>query len=131
MKNYIDYEYYTKFTKSKVSLITFNELVEIASRIIDFKTMNRAANFDSFSDEIKKRIQKATASQVKKLVKDGGTNAIDKTNLASESMGNYSYSKASKSEQKVETINGIEVSPMVDIYLLPTGLLNRSVRGIN
>lgn len=129
--NYIDYEYYTSFTKSRISMVEFEELVEIASRIIDTKTMERATHFDSYCDFIKDRIQKATASQVKKLVKDGGSKAIDKTNLVSESIGGYNYTKASKSEQKVETINGIEVSPMVDIYLLPTGLLNRSIRGIN
>lgn len=127
--NYIDYEYYIKFTKSRISMVEFEELVEIASRIIDTKTMERATQFDSFPDFVKDRIQKATASQVKKLVKDGGSKAIDKTNLVSESIGGYNYTKASKSEQKVETINGIEVSPMVDIYLLPTGLLNRSIRG--
>ncbi len=129
--NYIDYEYYISFTKSRISMVEFEELVEIASRIIDTKTMERAAKFDSYCDFVKDRIQKATASQVKKLVKDGGSKAIDKTNLVSESIGGYNYTKASKSEQKVETINGIEVSPMVDIYLLPTGLLNRSIRGIN
>lgn len=129
--NYIDYEYYINFTKSRISMVEFEELVEIASRIIDTKTMERATKFDSYCDFIKDRIQKATASQVKKLVKDGGSKAIDKTNLVSESIGGYNYTKASKSEQKVETINGIEVSPMVDIYLLPTGLLNRSIRGIN
>ncbi len=128
--NYIDYEYYINFTKSRISMVEFEELVEIASRIIDTKTMERATHFDSYCDFIKDRIQKATASQVKKLVKDGGSKAIDKTNLVSESIGGYNYTKASKSEQKVETINGIEVSPMVDIYLLPTGLLNRSVRGV-
>ncbi|MBO5475525.1 MAG: hypothetical protein J5982_03335 [Bacilli bacterium] len=129
--NYIDYEYYINFTKSRISIVEFEELVEIASRIIDTKTMERATKFDSYCDFIKDRIQKATASQVKKLVKDGGSKAIDKTNLVSESIGGYNYTKASKSEQKVETINGIEVSPMVDIYLLPTGLLNRSIRGVN
>lgn len=127
--NYIDYEYYIEFTKSRISMVEFEELVEIASRIIDTKTMERATHFDSFPDFVKDRIQKATASQVKKLVKDGGSKAIDKTNLVSESIGGYNYTKASKSEQKVETINGIEVSPMVDIYLLPTGLLNRSIKG--
>lgn len=126
--NYIDYDYYINFTKSKITLPVFTELVEIASRIIDYKTMNKAMNFENYSDFIQDRIKKATASQIKKLVKDGGTNAVDKTNVVSESIGNYNYTKASKSEQKVETINGIEVSPMVDFYLLPTGLLNRSLR---
>lgn len=126
--NYVDYDYYINFTKSKITLPVFTELVEIASRIIDYKTMNKAMNFENYSDFIQDRIKKATASQIKKLVKDGGTNAVDKTNVVSESIGNYNYTKASKSEQKVETINGIEVSPMVDFYLLPTGLLNRSLR---
>lgn len=126
--NYIDYDYYINFTKSKITVPVFEELVEIASRIIDYKTMNKAMNFENYSDFIKDRIMKATASQIKKLVKDGGTNAVDKTNVVSESIGSYNYTKASKSEQKVETINGIEVSPMVDFYLFPTGLLNRSLR---
>ncbi|MBQ2870925.1 hypothetical protein IJE86_04435 [bacterium] len=126
--NYIDYDYYINFTKSKITVPVFEELVEIASRIIDYKTMNKAMNFENYSDFIKDRIKKATASQIKKLVKDGGTNAVDKTNVVSESIGSYNYTKASKSEQKVETINGIEVSPMVDFYLFPTGLLNRSLR---
>lgn len=129
--NYIDIKFYEEFTKTKIDEDTFDQLVEVAARIIDDKTMNRAPNFDTFPDFVKERIQKATASQVKKLVKDGGMNAIDKANLMSESIGSYNYTKASKSEQKVETINGIEVSPMVDIYLLPTGLLNRSIRGVN
>lgn len=129
--NYIDIEFYKTFTKTDIDEDTFDQLVEVAARIIDDKTMNRATNFDTFPDFVKERIQKATASQVKKLVKDGGMNAIDKANLVSESIGGYNYTKASKSEQKVETINGIEVSPIVDIYLLPTGLLNRSVRGVN
>lgn len=126
--NYIDYDYYINFTKSKITVPVFEELVEIASRIIDYKTMNKAMNFENYSDFIQDRIKKATASQIKKLVKDGGTNAVDKTNVVSESIGSYNYTKASKSEQKVETINGIEVSPMVDFYLFPTGLLNRSLR---
>lgn len=127
MTNYIDYDYYISFTHNKISKVKFDELIDIASRIIDTKTMNRAKNIDSYSEEIQERIKKATAYQVQKLVKDGGSNAVDKTNLVSESMGSYSYTKASKSEQKVETINGIEVSPMVDIYLLPTGLLYRGI----
>lgn len=129
--NYIDIKFYEEFTKTKIDEDTFDQLVEVAARIIDDKTMNRTTNFDTFPDFVKERIQKATASQVKKLVKDGGMNAIDKANLMSESIGSYNYTKASKSEKQVETINGIEVSPMVDIYLRPTGLLNRSVRGVS
>ena len=125
--NYIDIDFYEEFTKTKIDEDTFDQLVEVAARIIDDKTMNRAPNFDTFPDFVKERIQKATASQVKKLVKDGGMNAIDKANLVSESIGSYNYTKASKNEKQVETINGIEVSPMVDVYLRPTGLLYRGI----
>ena len=125
--NYIDIKFYEEFTKTKIDEDTFDQLVEVAARIIDDKTMNRAPNFDTFPDFVKERIQKATASQVKKLVKDGGMNAIDKANLVSESIGSYNYTKASKNEKQVETINGIEVSPMVDVYLRPTGLLYRGI----
>lgn len=125
--NYIDIDFYKTFTKTEIDEDTFDQLVEVAARIIDDKTMNRATHFDTFSDFVKERIQKATASQVKKLVKDGGMNAIDKANLVSESIGSYNYTKASKNEKQVETINGIEVSPMVDVYLRPTGLLYRGI----
>jgi hypothetical protein len=128
--NYIDYAFYKEFTGSNMGLPTFNELVEIASRIIDVKTMNKATYFNEFPEATKVAIKKATASQLRKLESDGGVNTIDKGNIESESIGSYSYKRASKSEQKVETINGIEVSPMVDVYLLPTGLLNRAIRGI-
>lgn len=128
--NYIDYTFYIDFTKTTISVPKFNELVEIASRIIDEKTMNKATNFNNFPETIQIAIKKATASQLRKLVGDGGINAIDKGNIESESIGSYSYKKASRSEQKVETINGIEVSPMVDVYLRPTGLLYRGIRGI-
>jgi Trm5-related predicted tRNA methylase len=128
--NYIDYAYYIEFTGSTIGIPKFNELVEIASRIIDAKTMNKATNFTEFPETIQTAIKKATASQLRKLVGDGGINAIDKGNIESESIGSYSYKKTSKSEQKLETINGIEVSPMVDFYLFPTGLLNRKVRGV-
>lgn len=126
--NYIDIEFYKEFTKTDIPESDFEQLVEVASRIIDDKTMNKATMFDTFPDTVKERIQKATASQLKKLVKDGGINGLDKTNVVSESIGSYNYTKASKSEQKVETINGIEVSPMVDVYLRPTGLLYRGLR---
>lgn len=126
--NYIDIEFYKEFTKTNISESDFEQLVEVASRIIDDKTMNKATKFETFPDTVKDRIKKATASQLKKLVKDGGINGIDKANVVSESIGSYNYTKASKSEQKVETINGIEVSPMVDVYLRPTGLLYRGLR---
>ncbi len=127
--NYIDYDFYVEFTNSTISVPKFKELVEIASRVIDSKTMYRATKFNDFPEEIQTAIKKATASQLRKLAKDGGVNSIDKGNVVSESIGNYNYTKASKIDQKVETINGIEISPMVDVYLLPTGLLNRSLRG--
>lgn len=126
--NYIDIDFYKEFTKTDIDIDSFNQLVEVASRIIDDKTMNKATKFDTFPDSIQDRIKKATASQLNKLVKDGGINGINKANIVSESIGNYNYTKASKAEQKVETINGIEVSPMVDIYLRPTGLLYRGLR---
>lgn len=128
--NYIDISFYKEFTKTDIDETTFDQLVEVASRIIDGKTMNKATKFNEFQEDIQLAIKKATASQLRKLVGDGGIESIDKGNLVSESIGNYSYQKASKSEKKIETINGVEVSPMVEFYLFPTGLLNRKVRGI-
>lgn len=125
--NYIDIDFYKEFTKTEIDEDTFEQLLEISCRVIDDKTMNKTTKFDTYSDFVKERIQKAVASQIKKLVKDGGVNAIDKSNIVSESIGGYNYTKASKTEQKVETINGIEISPMVDIYLRPTGLLYRGI----
>ncbi len=128
--NYIDIDFYKDFTKTEIDEATFAELVEVASRVIDGKTTNKATKFNEFPENIQLAIKKATASQLRKLVGDGGIESIDKGNLVSESIGNYSYQKASKSEKKVETINGIEVSPLVEFYLFPTGLLNRAVRGV-
>lgn len=128
--NYIDIGFYKEFTKTDIDETTFDQLVEIASRVIDGKTMNKATKFNEYQENIQLAIKKATASQLRKLVGDGGIESIDKGNLVSESIGSYSYQKASKSEKKIETINGVEVSPMVEFYLFPTGLLNRKVRGI-
>ncbi len=128
--NYIDISFYKEFTKTDIDEITFDQLVEVASRVIDGKTTYKATKFNEFQEDIQLAIKKATASQLRKLVGDGGIESIDKGNLVSESIGNYSYQKASKSEKKIETINGVEVSPMVEFYLFPTGLLNRKVRGI-
>ena len=51
--NYIDIKFYEEFTKTKIDEDTFDQLVEVAARIIDDKTMNRAPNFDTFPDFVK------------------------------------------------------------------------------
>lgn len=125
--NYVDLTFYNDLAGENMTEKTFSSLVDIASRIIDEKTLFKTYHFNEFPDVIKTAVKKATAFQIQKMNQDGGVKSLNKGNYTSESIGSYSYQKASKSEQKLETINGIEVSPLVDVYLLPTGLLNRGL----
>ncbi|MDD3030698.1 MAG: hypothetical protein PHS57_10575 [Alphaproteobacteria bacterium] len=132
-----DYDAYSDVT---VSAEDFPRLSELASDLIDGFTMNRitaAGGLDSFPPFVQDRIKKATCAQVQTIAYAGSADSVveDVTGggITSESLGKYSYSKkqgsgAAGNGEGGDTVNGIELSPLVRVYLRPTGLLFRGLQ---
>jgi hypothetical protein len=99
-------------------------LMERASIIIDHLTQNQISQFglSDFTAAHQDMIKKAVAAQVDTLDEFGGVSALNGGNdAAAVSIGKFS--RTSKLAPTGKQVNGIPVSPMVDLYLLPTGLL--------
>lgn len=124
--SYITETEYEEYTKADLPA-DFAILSEAASAIIDTLTMNRIVleGFDEFEDADQTAIKKAVCAEVHCLVENGGVYAItgNADGATSVSIGKFSESGASS----MRNIEGIPVSPMINIYLGLTGLLNKGV----
>ncbi len=109
----------------------FTELAERASDVIDMVTLYRiprAGGLSVYAAETQAAIKKATCAQVQTMASQGGIMTVEgwgaDVNASSVSVGRFS---AGGSGQKLETVNGIPLSPLVRPYLMRTGLTYRGL----
>lgn len=125
---YIDKAFYDNFSDISISVDEFTKLAERASDIIDIVTFNRIQNrggISALSDVMQTAIKKATSAQVETMYINGGFESVaGGGGIQSASIGKFNYSVGADTET---TINGVQLSPMVNSYLSPTGLLYRGL----
>lgn len=101
------------------------QALEIASLVIDAITGGKIGdNLDGFSEEVTKRIKRATAEQYRAILLSGGPDALTGVQPGSVSLGRFSYSTGSgASETAGQDASGLPVSQLARILLSTTGLL--------
>ena len=111
----------------------FLPLAERASDVIDMITMQKiqTSGIASFAEPIQTAIKKATAAELDTLYAQGGLSALvgnSDTDTASFSIGKFSMGGGrTQSASSLRTMNGIPISPLINGYLLTTGLLYRGM----
>lgn len=125
---------YTAYSDVTVTDEDFPRYAELADILIDALTMGRieqGGGLAALPVFVQDRIKKACCAQIQTMAYIGNPTEVveDATGgtLSSESLGKYSYSRGQDTNSG-DRVNGIEISPMVRIFLAPTGLL---FRGIN
>jgi hypothetical protein len=107
----------------------FSELAERASDVIDIITMNRiilAGGLSTYEAATQAAVKKAVCAQVQYMYANGGIDTVigmSGSDIQSGSVGKFSYTR----RQSGQTVGGIPVSPLVQTYLLTTGLLYRGL----
>jgi hypothetical protein len=107
----------------------FAELAERASEVIDELTSQRivlAGGLSTYAATTQAAVKKAVCAQLQMMYAQGGVDAVigmSGSDVQSASVGKFSYSMA----KPRQTVNGVPVSPLVNGYLWPTGLLYRGV----
>ena len=132
---YVDKTYYddTYVGVSISDTDTFNQLNARAEDVINYYTNNDLIDQDSFDDlntYQQTGVKKAICSQIEFIYNLGGYNA---TNNADDINQGFSLSKfeveASEdtNKSKYQYVNGMPISPSVNMYLKNTGLLYRGL----
>jgi hypothetical protein len=127
---YIDQTYFATYTTTVISAGEFAVLAERASDVIDMLTMQKIIAYggiEEFDEATQAAIKKATAAEVETLFNQGGINAVvgnADSRASSFTVGKFSISGGGAG---MATINGIPVSPLINGYLLMTGLLYRGM----
>jgi hypothetical protein len=129
---YIDKTYFASYTSTSIPDAELVVLAERASDIIDTITMDRinSIGFTNLLEATQIKIKKATAAQVEMLYIQGGIEALtgnSDADINNVSIGKFSYSKSNSGSKKLKTVNGIPLSPLVESYLMMTGLLYRGL----
>lgn len=107
----------------------FDELAERASDVIDIITLNKiilAGGLSVYDDDTQAAIKKAVCAQMQYMHANGGIDAVlgaSGSDIQSGSVGKFSYTR----RQNGQVVGGIPVSPLVQEYLLTTGLLYRGL----
>lgn len=131
---YLSYPEYVGMSGITMSDTDFDRLAPYAHDIID-QVCGYRIDFCTLSDFDKQQVRKAVAAQVDMLYEQGGIEAVmgwgASSGANSVSIGKFSYSggvaTSEMSTDRMNTINGIPVSPLVEGYLLPTNLLYAGV----
>lgn len=129
---YIDNAYFASYTSTSIPDTEFVILAERASDIIDTITMDKinGVGFENLTVATQIRIKKATAAQIEMLYHQGGIEALtgnSDADINNVSIGKFSYSKNNSGKKNIKTINGMPLSPLVESYLMMTGLLYRGL----
>ena len=119
---YITEAEYLDLTANENAPCDFAVYAEASSAIIDNLTMGKlSAGVETFPATTQTAIKKAVAAEIDCLLNNGGLNALTGN---ADSTGSVTIGKYSTAGGGVKnTINGIPVSPLVNIYLALTGLL--------
>lgn len=123
---YINKSEYNAFlgVATTLSDADFGYLSDRASDVIDALTMYKitaAGGIDSLPPFVQEQVKKAVCAQTQTLDERGGVAAVIGEAGESVTIGKFSYSKQGGGKEK--TVNGLPVSPLVEGYLFPTGLL--------
>lgn len=131
---YVTKAEYDAYGDVAVSETDFPRYAELADLLIDALTMNRIEQWGGLAALpafVQDKVKKACCAQIQTMAYCGDTTDIVEDaaggTLSSESLGKYSYSRGQDTNGG-DRVNGIELSPMVRVFLAPTGLL---FRGIN
>lgn len=129
---YIDKTYFASYTSTSIPDAELAVLAERASDIIDTITMDKinSIGFANLLEATQIKIKKATAAQVETLYLQGGIETLtgnSDADINNVSIGKFSYSKSNSGSRKLKTVNGMPLSPLVESYLMMTGLLYRGL----
>lgn len=129
-------EYDALYPENLITDSEFAILSEVASLIIDELAMYRIScgqGMDKFSEYIQDLIKKAVAAEISTLFAQGGLSAVEgwgaDSSVNSATIGKFSYSggNGTGSGGKTSTLRSMPLSPLIQSYLCPTGLLDRRV----
>lgn len=106
---------------------SFPRLNSASQSFIEFLTNRSADELAALPDAILNRVKQAICSEIEYIESLGGTKALNgkpDVQKKSESYGgSYSYSIDDKQLASIRYVNGIPYAPVVDVLLIPTGLL--------
>lgn len=125
----VDEIYYKNIYKGNPTS-DFDKLNIASQSIIEYMTLKEASSLLNSSFLV--NIKNAICTEIEYLSMNSGLKALqgnDTSNMQSESIGSYSYVKKAKNED-IKYIKGIPISPMVEIILLPTGILYCGVQHV-
>ena len=131
---YIDKAFYLSMSGVAITDSEFSPMAERASDIIDALTFRAVERFGlAEGNPLFAMVKKAVAYQMEFIQQTYGSLEMWATEGAvpdgAETIGNYSYSKGSKSNAGagIKSINGLAVSPLVDGILAPVVALGRRI----
>lgn len=125
----VDYKFFTdEYGSNRVDEAEFNRLkkraINLAVRATDYRLTDDW--FDNAHDRLKHRVRMAICSQIEYAFDTGGDSEANAESLNSVSIGNFSYSKGTRSDGSISADNNQSSQDMSD-YLLQTGLLYKGV----
>ena len=124
MRNYLTLEYYRDtFQGNPVAEDEFPGLLCRASEIVEEMTLYRLSpdTFQGMSQEMQEKVRMAVAAQIEYLEANGGSEVDNGTDLASATLGKFSYTKAGSGD----SVSLAKYAPRTQRILLSTGLLYR------
>ena len=125
-------EYDTAFPDNSISDNDFTIVSDIASNIVNRATVGKidAFGLSNLSTDLQTKIKNCTSYQVNIIEENGGLNAlVGNSDLNSQSLTVGKFSESYGSEGNYEgtratLVEGIPISPAINIILHGTGLLN-------
>ena len=129
-------EYDAVFTTNTITTDDFAILEEVASNIVNRMTVNKVEYFglSNFTQTLQNKIKRATIYQVNVMDENGTLETLvgnSDLNSNSISVGRYSETfggEGNFSGSRIQQIDGIPISPMINIILFGTNLLNKADR---
>lgn len=130
---YIDKAFYDSMSSTAITEEEFASMAERASDIVDALTFRAVERFElAEGNALFTRVKKATVYQMEFIQRSFGSldaweneAAMDS---ASETIGNYSYSKGTSSTVGgKQYVNGLVISPHIAVVLAPVTALGRRI----
>lgn len=130
---YIDATYFNGYTTTRIDNAELAVLINRAEDVINTITMYRIggdAGLALLLPFVQEQVKKATAAQVETMFAQGGIDTVtgNGAGAAMQSVGLGRFSYSSGASAGMQMINGIPLSPLVNTYLAPTGLLYRGMQ---
>lgn len=134
---YIDKAFYDAlFPNSTLTTAEFTMFEDIASNIVNRSTLGKINTFEltNFTTTLQDKIKQVTAYQVHIIEENGGLDNLtgsSDVNTNSVTIGKYSETSGNQQQHqgtRVNLVEGIPISPVINIILHGTGLLNTACR---